>query len=210
MNHTPIPSEELELFKKLPRIKTIVDVGARADTDYLRLKSRLTLHAFEPNKQFFDELCEAVAAIPENDNTIYLNNYGLGDTNGFISYNNAYQAFIEGEAPVEIGHQLFEVSLLDSYVEEMGIKRIDFLKIDAEGYDFKVLLGAPKAIEMTRFIQYEHWDNTEEYHELLGDRFDMEYVGYRNVLCMNKKLVSQGTRDKLKKFILDKKYKDLT
>lgn len=41
---------------------------------------------------------------------------------------------------------------IDSYVEKMGIKKVDLIKIDVDGYDFKVLSGAKKTIELFRPI----------------------------------------------------------
>lgn len=37
----------------------------------------------------------------------------------------------------------------------------------------------------------------------------MEYIGYRNVLCINKKFVSKEDYEELVKFIRDNNFKDL-
>ena len=50
---TPIPKEELELFKQLTELKVIFDVGAREDTDYLDIWPDSEHHLFEPNPQFY-------------------------------------------------------------------------------------------------------------------------------------------------------------
>ena len=44
---------------------------------------------------------------------------------------------------------------------------------------------------------------------LLSERFDCFDVGYRNVFCINKTLVSQEERDRLNKYIVDNKLADL-
>ena len=67
--------------------------------------------------------------------------------------------------------------------KENDIKKIDFLKIDTEGYDYNVLLGGIEAIKITRYIQYEHWNNKWQFHDLLNNDFWMKYIGGRNVLC---------------------------
>lgn len=187
MKHTPIPREELDVFSKLDDIQVVIDVGARTDTAYFAIHPEAEYHLFEPNPEFFKDLEEAV----ENRPRTYLHNYGLGDTAGEFFYNDGVQGFVGGEAPVETGERLLRVETLDSYVQKTGIQRIDFLKVDVEGFDFKVLLGAKKALKITRFLQYEHWDDTQQFHDLLEKNFVMEYIGYRNVLCMNKKLVSK-------------------
>lgn len=211
MEHSPIPKEELDVFKRLPNVRVVFDVGARADVDYLSIKPKAIYHLFEPNPDFFAELKEKVEELPHVylNNVhphVFLNNYGLGDEEGTFAYSDGIQAFTGGEAPMGYADRALLVKTLDGYIEEKGITRIDFLKIDAEGYDFKVLLGGPKAIEMTRFIQYEHWDNKGQYHDLLGSRFDMHYIGYRNVLCINQALVPQATRTHLRLLIEYYKY----
>lgn len=205
MGHTLIPPEELDVFTKLEDIQVVVDVGARADTDYMRLKPHIELHAFEPHPEFFLELKEAMG---EREN-VYLNDYGLGDEEGDFPYNDGVQGFVGGEAPVSEGARMLTVKTLDWYIQEKGITRIDFLKIDVEGYDFKVLLGGKKALKMTKYLQYEHWDDKEQFHKLLEKDFDMEYVGYRNVLCMSKKLVPKKTRSALSGYLKVMGYRHL-
>ena len=181
--HTPIPPRELELFEGLKDIQVVFDVGARADTDYTRLKPWIELHAFEPNPEFFQQLKDALGDRPNT----YLNPYGLGDKEEEQGYNNGRQMFLGGEETSELyGDQTLKLRTLDSYVAEHGIERIDFLKIDVEGYDFKVLQGGFNTIPKCHYIQYEYWNDRLQYHGLLEDRFDMLYYGWRNVLCTNR------------------------
>jgi FkbM family methyltransferase len=180
--HTPIPFQELAVFQSLQDVQVVFDVGARADVDYLALNPEAEYHLFEPNPEFFDQLQEKVG----NRKNVHLNNFGLGDKTGKYAYSNFYQAFTDGEAQIEGTNQTLEIRTLDDYIAEHGIKRIDFLKIDTEGYDYKVLLGGSQAVKMAHYIQYEHWDNKQQFHDLLGNEFDMEYIGFRNVLCTRK------------------------
>lgn len=176
--HTKIPQDELEVFKSLPDIKVVVDVGARADVEYLDLRPDIELHAFEPNPEFFAQLKEKIG-----DRQAHLNNFGLGDVKGELPYSDGRQGFVGGEEPTITQGRLLPVQTLDDYVYEKGIQQIDFLKIDTEGYDFKVLLGALNTIPKCRYIQYEHWNDLRRFHILLGQQFKMEYIGNRNVLC---------------------------
>lgn len=183
--HTSIPDYELQFFKDLKNIKVVFDVGARADTDYLDLKPRIQLHAFEPNIEFFQELQEKIG----NRKNVFLNNIGLGDRVAEnVGYNHFRQAFVDGEEPDLVGETTFPMTTLDLYAGERGIERIDFLKIDTEGYDYKVLQGGLNTIPKCRYIQYEHWNDTRHFHGLLETNFYMTYIGGRNVLCKNKHL----------------------
>ena len=180
MSQTPIPDTELEYFKSIPNCKVVFDVGARIDDEYIKLKPDIELHAFEPNPNFFRELKDKIGDRPNT----YLNNFGLGDIEGIFKYNDGWQAFVGGEnTGVVDGEREFEVKTIDWYVEKTGIKQIDFLKIDTEGYDYKVLGGAAQTIKMCRYIQYEHWNDRFRFHGLLEDAFDMTYIGGRNVFC---------------------------
>ena len=203
MSYAKLPEKEIELFKQLPTPKVIVDVGSRDDTEYYDIYPNAEYHLFEPNQEFVKNLQDKVGDKPN----VHINPVGVGDVEETQKYSRSNQAFQGGEAPIPTAEDTYRIINLDRYVIEHDIRAVDFLKIDAEGYDFKVLLGAPETIQRTKFIQYEHWDNKKQYHALLGEWFDMEYVGYRNVLCMNKSLVDVNTRNAIREFIDFHKYK---
>ena len=209
MDQTPLPKEEMELFKQLKDLKVIFDVGAREDIEYLDLWPESEHHLFEPNPVFFEELAKKT----ENKPNVFANNYGLGDKEEVKGYNEGLQAFAGvGGCPENYKSDLeFPIKTLDSYVIEKDIKQIDFLKIDTEGYDLKVLLGATNWFHIIRFIQYEHWGkhNNLMIKGLLSEDFDTVDIGYRNVFCMNKKLVSEEERARLRKYIEDNKLGEL-
>lgn len=205
LKHTPIPPEELDVFRQLPDIRVVVDVGARADTDYLQIYPDAEFHLFEPNPDFFKEL----EALVDDQSNAVLNKYGLSDKRGKVRYDPNRQAFVGGECPTGETTMTLPLETLDWYVKKHKVKRIDFLKVDVEGYDYKVLCGAQNALKATRFVQYEHWDDKEEFVELLGEDFELVPIGYRNVLGMSRKLVSPEDRKKLRKYIEKMGYKDL-
>ncbi len=177
---TPIDPKELAIFENLKYVKVVFDVGARVDVEYIKIKPDIELHLFEPDPKFVEEL-ERRAGKMKN---VHINGYGLGDKEGMIRYHFGRQAFEAGECPLPGGgEKKFPVKTLNWYIEENNIKRIDFLKIDTEGYDYKVLLGGSKAIEMAKYIQYEHWDDQKQFHDLLEPKFGFKYLGNRNVLC---------------------------
>lgn len=167
---------DLEIFKSLKNIRVVFDIGARG-TQYPSLKPKAEYHLFEPNPDSFNKL-------PQGDK-IYSNNYGLGDVEGIFPYNNNLEAFGGSEAlpkaPFAENMNL-PVKTLDWYIETNNIKRIDFLKIDAEGMDYKILQGGKKAIELTRYIQVEYWDDEHAFDMMLKD-FDIKNIGLRNLFC---------------------------
>ena len=210
MTHTPIPKEEIELFRQLKDLKVIFDVGARTDVDYLEIWPESQHYLFEPNPEFFKELQEKI----EGKTNVHALNYGLGDRNGEMGYQNGLQSFVDSwitNNPKAEGNVVLTTKTLDTYIHENDIEQIDFLKIDTEGYEIKVLLGATGWFHIIKFIQYEHWGkyNNLMIKGLLSEDFDTYDVGYRNMFCMNKNLVSEEERNGLSTYITEHKLAEL-
>ena len=51
---------------------------------------------------------------------------------------------------------LVEQKSLDEYISQKKIKKLDFLKIDTEGYELEILLGANKNIKNINLVLFEH------------------------------------------------------
>ena len=209
MSYSPLPTEELELFKELRDLEVIFDVGARTDTEYLDLRPDAEHHLFEPNPVFFKELEMKVGNKPN----VFANNFGLGDKEEGRGYYSPLQGFLgSGSVPEDaIPDCNLSLKTLGWYFEEKGLKKIDFLKIDTEGHDLKVIIGAYNWRDKIRFIQYEHWGehNNKMIKGLLCEEFDIENVGYRNMFCKNRSLVSEEERNRLKIYIKDNKLGEL-
>jgi FkbM family methyltransferase len=148
---TPIPREELEVFRSLKDIKVVIDVGPRTDMDMYNLRPDLEYHLFEAHTPFFDELPDA-----PNVNKY---NVALSDKTEVRLY--------------DIGTQSFNNSRTGPYIEyptkrldDFNIKA-DFIKIDAEGLDYSILLGAPETIKHAKYIQFEYWDGVKKFVDLL-------------------------------------------
>jgi FkbM family methyltransferase len=76
-----------------------------------------------------------------------------------------------------------QVTTIDDFVEEYGISRIDLLKIDTEGNEYKVLLGAKKSIKEDKIdvIQFEFNEMNIVSRVFFKDIFDLlpNYSFYR-------------------------------
>ena len=46
--------------------------------------------------------------------------------------------------------------MLDNYILENKIKKIDILKIDTEGFEFNILVGLVKNYHIVRYVYFEH------------------------------------------------------
>ena len=210
MTQIPLPKEELDLFKQLKDLKVIFDVGAREDTEYLDLWPDSEHHLFEPNPIFFEALKSKVKDKPN----VFPNNFGLGDKRCEMAYREGLQSFVESDAVNDKQRDIdmvLQLTTLGAYVTDKNISSIDFLKIDTEGFDRKVILGAYNWLKMIKFIQYEHWGEVDNKMivGLLSDKFDIYCVGYRNQFCMNRDLVDWEERTRLSKYIEDNKLAEL-
>ena len=209
MSYSPIPKEELDLARQLQDIEVVFDVGARDDTDYLEIWPNAEFHLFEPNPLFYSILQAKIEGIPN----VFVNAFGLGDKEETKGYYNPLQAFVgSGSAPEDALTNLkFPIQTLGKYITDRKIESIDFLKIDTEGYDLKVLIGGYNWLSMIKFIQYEHWGehNNKMTIGLIQDHFEVHNVGYRNMFCMNKNLVSEEEKARLRAYIVDNKLAEL-
>ena len=145
---------------------TVFDVGANiggyASAVLRELKGRVHLCCFEPSKAAFSKLAEAVSGF-EN---VQLFNIGLSNADGPV--------LLHADAPCSglasfyhrrldhIGISMpmseeVETRTLDGFCAEHAIESIDFLKLDVEGHELKVLEGAGGLIakDAIGFIQFE-------------------------------------------------------
>ena len=136
-------SLELSPFAKYKdNIKIVFDVGSRDDVDFLNVKHDCEYHLFEPNSTSVQSLKEKLKAFDHS--RVFVNQYGMSDeiADDLVYYENT-QSFLSHPFGISThGGSKYNVRTIDWYVKQNNISAIDFLKIDAEGMDYKILLGA--------------------------------------------------------------------
>ena len=60
---------------------------------------------------------------------------------------------------------------LDNYLELKGINKVDFIKIDTEGYEFEILNGLKKNIKHVKVILFEH-----HYHDMIRKNYNFSDI----------------------------------
>lgn len=137
----------------------ILDVGANRGQSayrYLNLFPGCHIHSFEPFKESYDILKQ----IPYNNLSTY--QYGLSDRNEIRTF------YLNGESPtnslLKIDDRARDVwgdlaalkpksittcefRTLDWFLETHDVTKVNFMKLDVQGAEFKVLNGAKKALE---------------------------------------------------------------
>lgn len=144
----------------------VFDVGAnRGDYSVLLKKtfgSKATIYSFEPSKYTYNELKRTTEGL-DNINTY---NFGFGredseltlysDSNGsgLASVYKRRMAHYEVNLEKE---EVVEIKKIDTFCQEQKIDRINFLKLDIEGHEFKALEGAGQLLKSKKidFIQFE-------------------------------------------------------
>jgi FkbM family methyltransferase len=146
-----------------PSCHTFVDVGANVGnwTEYF-LRGRTALgFLFEPSEQ-----CLSVLEKRFKDKQVTLRNVAVGERCGFVPFIEDRDCGEGSSASETHGTGLgrireVPVVTLDQELLDFSFN-IDFLKIDAEGYDLRVLKGAEGLLRAgrVRFVQFEynaHW-----------------------------------------------------
>lgn len=164
----------------------VVDVGLNRGDWTLRVLSLAPgarVHAFEIVPQTFEH---AVKMLGSKEN-VHLNNLGLSSQAGELSVaylpNNDTGSSISG-APwnVESASVRCAVDRFDSYVDRNNLGPIDFMKIDVEGHEFDVLLGARETLDkgMIETIQFEYGKHTIFSRRNLKDFYEiLSGLGYK-------------------------------
>ncbi|PZX47648.1 FkbM family methyltransferase [Algoriphagus chordae] len=154
----------------------VFDVGANIGdwTKLVHHKNKYAqIHSFEPIPAIYERLAQNTQGIEE----IKINNLALGEFSGVLEMNYYPQNPIFSSF---YNHPLgknkknltrVEVMTGDKYCELNQIEFIDFLKIDVEGFESKVLFGFERMFSEKRIkmIQFEYGDLVLKSNFLLRD-----------------------------------------
>ena len=156
-------------------LKMIFDVGSNVGQSVNKFRSAIpevVVHCFEPVDSTFQVLSSKVIS----DNVV-LNKLALGAKRETIqisvplnNLNSDLNSIIHGNVKTQSNNlktEVINVNTLDEYCSSKEISRIDYLKIDTEGYDLEVLKGAKSMLAAHKidFIEIESGMNPEnKYH----------------------------------------------
>lgn len=169
---------ENRIFNMLKnRFHVIFEVGIQNDLSFYEAKPDSEFHLFEPNKKFAKNIKKRIAGF--KGHRIKFNEFGLSDAPAkdcvYFEESESFivnPTFIHGD--VDTGMR-YSLSTLDTYVTDAHIQHIDMLKIDTEGFDYKVLLGARHTLSAGKIdcIQFEYWNGSRKFHDLLSSTYDL-------------------------------------
>lgn len=156
----------VRVFESLIRKEdTVLDIGANIGcTTLLFSELAQEVYAFEPSPSTFDLLRTNIEDAEIKN--VHLYNIGLGDQQGNFELTYAPQnragGFVSNQTKASTGHIVEEIKIetLDDFAKSHLIEKIDFLKIDVEGFEKSVISGGRAALlknQPTVVLELNHW-----------------------------------------------------
>jgi len=141
---------ELELTAKYAH-GIVLDIGANIGTHTLTYARTATrVYAFEPQPFMFDMLCTNL--LLNNVLNVTPIQCALGPVDGITHMNIHDPTQINSPAGEGVGKGESEISI--HALDTLAIGRVDFIKIDVEGFELEVLKGMGRTLELYHPILY--------------------------------------------------------
>ena len=199
----------------------ILDVGANIGCTSLLfsdLGDRVV--AFEPLPRTFELLQKNISsAKKDNIKTLPL---ALGDEDReaqmyFLDANRSMAFVLDRTSRDDRPAAVIQIKRLDDLFPEIGFERLDFIKIDVEGYELRVLEGARNTIERYRPIvqmEFNSWTLNVQQRTCLPDfidfilaMFPLSYVFHRQSFIDLR--TTKGRYEAMAQNLLHQKYMEL-
>ena len=161
-------TDDTGVLEQLKRVYTIlgdtdnslisVDVGAYIGVISLAMShfgpTKHFIHSFEADELNYLKLKKNVCHSKSSSITIHktavANYVGLSDFTRYKEPGNNHLGLETSTSNVLTGVYKVPVTTLDLFANQIGVDRIDVLKIDVEGFDFEVLKGAKQLLKEKR------------------------------------------------------------
>ena len=167
-----------KFFRKLflNKISIVVDVGSHKGEYIFNIIKNFTydkIYSFEPNPKIFKILENKLS----KKNNIELFKVGVGNEEGKVILNSNLESSSTSINNLNTSSKYFkkkylllnplknklvskpieiQVIKLSNFIKSNKINSIDLLKIDTEGYEFKVIQGLEDQISKIKYIHFEH------------------------------------------------------
>jgi FkbM family methyltransferase len=153
--------------------RIIFDIGANKGKDSIRWNTKDEIHLFEAHDESVNQLKKTFFKFDD----VIINHVAVSDVDGESPFYIDEEGYSSSLLPLtEVGEKFIKIKTiqqvrtirLDTYIQSIGgVDRIDWLKIDTQGMDLKILQSLGKWIDIVRrgrvevrnpYIQF--WENS--------------------------------------------------
>jgi len=209
--------EMVSLFKSLVQpTDTVLDIGANIGcTSLLFGDLARKVYSFEPSPTTHRWLIENVQRAKLNN--VEPLNLGLGKDAGTFELtfapNNRSGGFVSNLTNASEGHQVEQITIAkgDDFIRERQIAKVDFIKIDVEGFEQSVIQGLAETIGRDQPIvalELNHWCLNAFQRTSVPDFFDFLRSVFPYLYAVDMRY-TRNLRDRLQRellpFLYDKK-----
>ena len=142
-----------EVLKKLDSQPVIFDIGANIGVhgiSWAKMHEKSVVYAFEPSENTMSMLRRNIERNRVLDRFFAVRK-AVSNESGEMSFyecaDNAFSGLKDTGRVRVIGTQTVPVTTIDDFVEENKIEKINFIKIDVEGFETEVVLGGMNTLE---------------------------------------------------------------
>lgn len=172
----------VRLFKAVAKeSEVILDIGANIGcTALLFADLSKQVYAFEPSETTFYFLEQNISS--SGLKNISLQNIGIGAESGeySLTFNPANRSggFVSNQTQVSAGHVTEKIVIrkLDEVIQSLNVSKVDFIKIDVEGFEGQVLRGAGQTLATYKpmvVLELNHWCLNAFQRTSVPDFFDL-------------------------------------
>lgn len=161
--------------------EVVLDIGANIGCTALLLgEFSKEVYAFEPSPTTFAFLKSNISR--SGLTNIFLQNIGLGaesyESTLTFAPSNRSGGFVSNQTQASAGHTIEKIVIrqLDEFVNSLNLKKIDFVKIDVEGFEGHVLRGATQTLSSCKpvvVLELNHWCLNAFQRTSIPDFFDL-------------------------------------
>jgi len=158
----------------------VLDIGANFGVYTIPMARRVgddgAVWAFEPCRNTFDHLMQSVKQNGIGNTTLIRS--GLGEKQAIVRLATSDDAELNAITTDARGQgEMIDLTTLDTCLVEMNFQNIDFIKLDAEGYESRVLDGGEKLLRLFQpLVMFEIRHNENVNLDLIEQfrQFDMQ------------------------------------
>jgi FkbM family methyltransferase len=177
--------EELDMLSRFVRPgDTVLDIGAFIGT-HARAFSQMVgaqgiVHAFEPNERIYRELFKNAQLAPYSNIKTYQVALGARKQTKFLLQGDLL-GNLGASQVLEDDRDASATVIEQESLENLGLPRIDFIKIDVEGMEYDVVVGGIRAIRQHAPVIFLEANSLQAAGRIIDLAHGMDYVVFGHV-----------------------------